>query len=285
MLAAFRGQETEAAHLMAASVEQATMRGEGLTIGLAEEMVAVLYNSLGRYSEALEAARHGSEHGLLGVSARCVAELIEAAVRSGEQEIAETALAQLTERTSLCGTEWAKGIEDRCRALLSEGKAAEKLYTSAIDHLARTTMGTALARGHLLYGEWLRAEGRRAEAREQLHLALQMFTCMGARGFAARTERELLATGERPSKRRVESSTQLTTQEADIAQLACDGMSNPEIAAKLFISPRTVEYHLRKVFAKLGISSRNQLPRVMASGHEAFPAGAGPDARSRVRGG
>jgi DNA-binding CsgD family transcriptional regulator len=123
------------------------------------------------------------------------------------------------------------------------------------------------------------------DAREQLHLALQLFTSMGAKAFAARTERELLATGERPNKRRVESSTQLTTQEAEISQLACDGMSNPEIAAKLFISPRTVEYHLRKVFAKLGISSRNQLPRVLASANEAFPAGAGTDARSRVRGG
>jgi DNA-binding CsgD family transcriptional regulator len=285
MLAAFRGQETEAAHLVAASIEQATMRGEGLVIGLTEEMAAVLYNSLGRYGEAMAAARHGSEHGLPGVSARSLAELVEAAVRCGERETAQAALAQLTDRTTLCGTDWALGVEARCRALLSEGKAAEELYTTAIEHLGRSTVTTALARAYLLHGEWLRGEGRRVDAREQLHLALQLFTSMGAKAFAARTERELLATGERPNKRRVESSTQLTTQEAEISQLACDGMSNPEIAAKLFISPRTVEYHLRKVFAKLGISSRNQLPRVLASANEAFPAGAGTDARSRVRGG
>jgi DNA-binding CsgD family transcriptional regulator len=263
MLAAFRGAEAEAAQLIEATMEQATSRGEGRVIAFAEEMTAVLQNSLGNYRDALTAAQQASEHGQVGASDRALAELIEAAVRCGEQEVAEAALARLSARTRLSGTDWALGIEACSRALLSEAQAADQLYRTAIDRLGRCSVTTALARAHLLYGEWLRREGQRMQARQQLRMALHMFTTMGAQAFAERAERELLASGERQHKRTVEPSTQLTSQEAQIALFANDGHSNPEIAAKLYISPRTVEYHLRKVFMKLGIRSRNELHRVL----------------------
>jgi DNA-binding CsgD family transcriptional regulator len=263
MLAAFRGAEAEATQLIETTIEQATRRGEGRVIAFAAEMSAVLQNSLGNYRDALAAARQASEHELLGVSDRALAELIEAALHCGEREVGEVALARLTARTTLSGTDWALGIEALCRALLSEPQAADPLYRTAIERLRRCSVTTALARAHLLYGEWLRREGQRMQARQQLRMALQMFTSMGAQAFAGRAERELLASGERLNKRAVEPSTQLTAQEAQISLLALDGHSNPEIAAKLYISPRTVEYHLRKVFMKLGIKSRNELHRVL----------------------
>ncbi|MDT4893188.1 MAG: hypothetical protein QOE97_2223 [Pseudonocardiales bacterium] len=263
MLAAYRGAEEEAVPLLEAATEQATIRGEGRVVAFAEEMAAVLQNSLGNYQQAMAAAQQAAAHNQLGVSDRALAELVEAAARCGEYDVAHAALARLSAQTSLSGTDWALGIEARSRALLSESHTADRLYRTAIERLGRCSITTALARAHLLYGEWLRREGGRVEARQQLHLAQHMFTTMGARAFAERAERELLATGERIPKRSAEASNQLTSQEAQISRFALDGYSNPEIAAKLYLSPRTVEYHLRKVFMKLGIRSRTELHRVL----------------------
>jgi ATP/maltotriose-dependent transcriptional regulator MalT len=192
-------------------------------------------------------------------------ELISAAFESGRSEVAAGALDRLSGITRASGTDWALGIQARSTALLSEGHIAESLYREAIERLGRTHVATELARAHLLYGEWLRKEGRQPDAREQLRTAREMFTRMGAEAFAGRSERELLATGERVRKRRVETREELTTQELQVARLAREGLSNPEIGARLFISPRTVEYHLHKVFNKLGISSRNELERSLRS--------------------
>ncbi|HET6868665.1 MAG TPA: LuxR C-terminal-related transcriptional regulator, partial [Solirubrobacteraceae bacterium] len=186
-------------------------------------------------------------------------ELIVAAVRSGEPERAADALERLSEIARASGSDWALGIEARSRALLSEAEEAERLYREAIERLARTRIRVELARAHLYYGEWLRRERRRVDAREQLQIAHGMFATMGAEAFAARAERELLATGERVRKRTVETREELTAHELQVARLARDGLSNAEIGTRLFISPRTVEYHLHKIFTKLGIRSRNQL--------------------------
>jgi DNA-binding CsgD family transcriptional regulator len=192
-------------------------------------------------------------------------ELVEAATRSGNPDRASVALQELAEMTRASGTDWALGIEARSRALLSESEAAERRYREAIDRLGRTRVRVELARAHLVYGEWLRRERRRLDAREQLRTAHELFTAMGIEAFAERAARELLATGERARKRTVETSGQLTAQETQIARLARDGLANSEIGARLFISPRTVEYHLHKVFTKLDISSRNQLDPVLFS--------------------
>jgi DNA-binding CsgD family transcriptional regulator len=186
-------------------------------------------------------------------------ELVEAAQRGGHTELAHGALEQLAETTQPCGTDWALGIEARSRALLIDGAAAEELYREAIDRLSRTRLRPELARAHLLHGEWLRREGRRVDAREQLRTAHDMFTTIGMDAFAERSRRELLATGETVRKRTVEALDELTPQEAQIARLASEGRTSPEIGAQLFLSPRTVEWHLRKVFAKLGVSSRREL--------------------------
>jgi DNA-binding CsgD family transcriptional regulator len=196
-------------------------------------------------------------------SPRAVAELIEAAVRCGERPLAERALERLAVTTRAGGTDWALGVEARSRALLSDGDAADSSYREAIERLGRTRLRVQLARAHLVYGEWLRRERRRVDAREQLRTALEMFTSMGTEAFAGRAERELLATGERVRKRSVDTRDDFTPQEAQIAQLARDGLSNREIGARLIISQHTVAYHLRKVFSKLGITSRNQLERAL----------------------
>ncbi|HSC02714.1 MAG TPA: LuxR C-terminal-related transcriptional regulator, partial [Solirubrobacteraceae bacterium] len=177
--------------------------------------------------------------------------------------VATGALERLSEMTRASGTDWALGIEAHARALLSDGESAERLFGEAIERLGRTRIRMGLARAHLHYGEWLRRDGRRLDARGELRAAREMFTAMRAEGFAARAERELLATGEQTRKRGVESREDLTTQEVQVARLARDGLSNAEIGARLFISPRTVEYHLHKVFNKLGINSRNQLGRAL----------------------
>jgi DNA-binding CsgD family transcriptional regulator len=196
-------------------------------------------------------------------------ELIEAAARTGSLRIASDALDLLTERARAGGTDWGLGIEARCRALLSEGEEAERLYREAIERLGRTRLRPDVARAHLLYGEWLRRQRRRGEAREELRPAHSMLEEMGLEAFAARARRELQATGETARKRTVAASIELTAQEAQIARLARDGLSNPEIGARLFVSPRTVQYHLGKVFTKLDITSRSQLHRVLSATSDA----------------
>jgi DNA-binding CsgD family transcriptional regulator len=259
-LAALRGREREARSLIEATMSDAAPRGEGIGVTMTHWATALLCNGLGQYEHALaaaqEAARHQQE---LTVPRWGLAELVEAAARTGAPEPASDALERLSEATRASGTDWALGIESRCRALLSEDEAAERLYREAIERLGRTRVRVELARAHLLYGEWLRGEQRRTDAREHLRRAHEMFGHIGAEAFAERARRELLATGETVRKRSVERIAELTAQEAQIARLARDGQTNPEIGAQLFISPRTVEFHLRKVFAKLGIRSRKEL--------------------------
>jgi DNA-binding CsgD family transcriptional regulator len=224
---------------------------------------SVLSNALGRYEAAREAAGQVFERDDLGFGSLIVPELAEAASRTGDAAQLTTALDWVTERAQATPTEWARGIQARVRALSSDGEAADALYREALERLGRTRLRIELARTHLLYGEWLRREQRRVDAREQLRTAHEMLSTMGVEAFAERARRELLATGETVRKRRVETRGDLTAQETQIARLARDGLTNPEIGAQLFISPRTVQYHLRKVFLKLGISSRAQLERVL----------------------
>ena len=209
----------------------------------------------------MTAAQHATDQRAhLGPPPWATVELIEAAVRSGMTETAAKALDRLTEQTSATGTAWALGVEARSRAMLSDGEAAERLYRESIERLGQTSVRAELARAHLLYGEWLRRERRRTEAREQLRTARQLLEAMGMTAFADRARRELLATGETARKRVVSAGAEeLTAQENQIARLARDGLSNPEIGLRLFISPKTVQYHLSKVFLKLGITSRSQL--------------------------
>ncbi len=263
VLVAWRGREAEALELIEAEIEHATRRDEGRGIALAEHTASVLFNGLGRYEAAMEAADRAGQYDDFGFRGWTLIELVEAAVRSGEPERAARALERLTEATSLSGTNWARGIEARSRALLSEEQVAEDLYCEAIERLGRCRIRVHLARAHLLYGEWLRREKRRVDAREHLRTAHELFVTMGTEAFAERAARELLATGERARKRTPDTRDQLTPQELQIAQLASQGYSNPEIGGRLFISPRTVEYHLHKVFTKLAISSRNQLESVL----------------------
>jgi DNA-binding CsgD family transcriptional regulator len=225
---------------------------------------AVLYNGLGRYEDALAAAERAREDSReLVFPLWAAVELIEAATRTAETASATEALEWLTQTTRASGTDWALGIEACSRALLNDGETAEVLYREALERLARTRIRVALARAHLLYGEWLRRERRRTDAREQLRTAHDLLSVMGMHAFAERAGRELQATGGTARKRVVETISQLTAQETQIAWLARDGLSNPEIGARLFISPRTVQYHLHKVFTKLGIRSRRQLHRAL----------------------
>jgi DNA-binding CsgD family transcriptional regulator len=265
MLAAWRGDESNALALIEAGRLEATARGEGRALGAVNWVTALLYNGLGRYGEALAAAQRGREYEDVGIFERTLVELVEAGARNGAADAASDALERLSERTQASGTDWALGIEAGSRALLSDGQDAELLYRDAVERLARTRGVVDLARARLLYGEWLRRENRRVDAREQLRAAHEVFSEIGADGFAERARHELQATGETARKRTEDARAVLTPQEAHIARLAKDGLSNPEIGAQLFISPRTVQYHLRKVFQKLDISSRNQLSRVPAS--------------------
>jgi DNA-binding CsgD family transcriptional regulator len=230
----------------------------------AEWATAVLNNGLGDYLKAMTAAQRATEYpGEMVSPTWALVELVEAAARSGS-DIAAEALRRLAEITSTSGTDWALGVEARSRALLSDGDAAERLYRESIERLGRTHMRADLARAHLVYGEWLRRERRRIDARAQLRIAHDMLEAMGMAAFAERARRELQAAGETARKRSVATGDeQLTAQEAQIARMARDGLSNPEIAARMFISARTVQYHLRKVFTKLGIESRTQLDGVL----------------------
>jgi DNA-binding CsgD family transcriptional regulator len=271
-LAAFRGREAEASALTEAILRDAPLRGEGFAISAVGWAGAVLNNGLGRYAEALTSARRASEnHPELGQSNWAMVELIEAAARSGMTETAAGANRRLAEMTSASGTDWALGIQARSHALLSEGDEAERLYREAVERLGRTRIRVELARAHLLYGEWLRRERRRGEARDPLRTAYQMLGAMGMEAFAERARRELGATGETARKRTVATRIELTVQEAQIARLARDGLSNPEIGTRLFLSPRTVQYHLGKVFSKLDITSRSQLYRNLPSDLDPAP--------------
>jgi DNA-binding CsgD family transcriptional regulator len=260
-LAAFRGREAEAARRIEAATRELVRRGEGQGLAFIHWVTAVLHNGLGRYEEALAAAQQAAEDTREVRIALVESELIEAAARSGEVDLAADALARLSQITAASGTDWALGVEARSRALLTEGEAAETLYRQAIETLERTRVRVELARTHLLYGEWLRRERRRLDAREQLHAAHKLFTQFGMEAFAERARVELQATGEHPRKRTVETRDDLTPQEAQVSRLAADGATNQEIAAQLFISPSTVDYHLRKAFRKLGVKSRTQLAR------------------------
>jgi DNA-binding CsgD family transcriptional regulator len=258
-LAAWRGDAGAALRLIDASVTEANTRGEGRALGLAGYATAVLYNGLGRYEAALAAARQACYYDDLGFFGWSLVELVEAGVRSGARDAATGALRQLEDRARAVGTDWALGSLARSSALLNEGRAADALYREALERLQRCRIVVHLARAHLVYGEWLRRENRRMDAREQLRIAYEMLSSMGAEAFAERARAELLATGETVRKRNVDTGAALTAQEALVARLAAEGRTNPEIGSQLFISPRTAEYHLRKVFTKLGISSRRSL--------------------------
>jgi DNA-binding CsgD family transcriptional regulator len=265
-LAAFRGLERASTELSEASTRGLVNRGEGAGLTFVQWATAVLYNGLGRYEEALAAAqRAGEDPYELLFSTWAIVEHIEAATRSGRLEEAAVALERLADGARASGSDWALGVEACARALLSSGETADGLYREALDRLGRTRVRWVLGRAHLLYGEWLRRERRRADAREELRTAQEMFVAMGADAFAERARRELLATGATNRDRAGETGRRLTSQEARVAQLAYDGLSNGEIAAQLFISPRTVQYHLGKVFTKLGITSRTQLARALPS--------------------
>ena len=249
---------------------EASALGQGVADQVARWAFAVLCNGLGRYDEAVAAAGDASNEGLelVAVSAWASVELLEAATRIDNPELAGIALERIVASTEFSRTDSAKGILARSRALVSAGEVAERWYREAIDRLARTRLRPELARAHLLYGEWLRRESRRVDAREQLRTAHEMFLGIGMEAFAERTHKELVATGEKARKRTVETRDDLTAQERQIGELACDGLSNPEIGARLFLSPRTVEWHLGKVFGKLGIRSRRELPGALASTSE-----------------
>jgi DNA-binding CsgD family transcriptional regulator len=271
VLAGFQGRESRASGLIDATIEEFTAGGQGTAVQYARWARSVLLNGLGRYREAIASAQEASDDTPeLFVSVWAAIELLEAASRCDETEIARDALERIVAATAVAPTDWAAGIEARSRALLSEGDAADRLYREAIERLGRTRLRPELARTHLLYGEWLRRENRRVDARAELRVAHKQFTTIDMEAFAERARRELQATGETVRKRRAETRDELTAQEQQIARLARDGLSNPEIGARLFLSPRTVEWHLRKVFSKLGISSRRQLAKALPVSEAGF---------------
>ena len=260
MLAAARGDQAQTLTMLEWGIQNVTERGEGSALGAAFWLTAMLHNGHGHYDEALAAAHQAGEHEDVMYYGWALVELVEAGVRSGRHDEAVAALDRLSGRTRASGTEWALGIEARCRGLLSDQEA---FYCESVERLARSRAALELARSRLVYGEWLRRENRRIDAREQLRAAHEMFSRMGAEAFAERARRELSATGETVRKRAVETVDELTAQEAQVARLAAQGRTNPEIGALLFISPRTVEYHLHKIFPKLGVSSRRELRRAL----------------------
>jgi DNA-binding CsgD family transcriptional regulator len=260
-LMSMRGRETEIAPLIAATIQGSAATGFGMGTTAAQWAAAVLYNGLARYPEAMHAAQATAHLSEPWLSTWLLPELVEAASRAGEPGLAQDALDRLIEATQPFSTDFASGIEARTRALVLDGPDADDLYREAVERLSRTKLRPELARAHLLYGEWLRRRQQRVDARAHLRTAYEMFMSIGMEAFAERARRELLSTGETVSKRTVAAppGEKLTAQEGQIAQLARDGLSNPEIGARLFISPRTVEWHLRKIFAKLSITSRRQL--------------------------
>jgi DNA-binding CsgD family transcriptional regulator len=273
LLAALRGRQAELLPLAAAVKAAAEAAGQGAAVTNVHWSIAILENGFGHYAEALAAAGQARDDSHLFVSTWALPELVEAAVRTGGTEVAAAAIEQLAERTQAGGTDFGLGLEARCRALVSQGQAAEACYREAVERLSRAGMRAELARAYLLYGEWLRREDRRLDAREQLRTAHDMLTAIGMEAFAERARRELVATGEAVRKRGADTVTMLTPQEAYIARLARDGLTNPEIGAQLFLSARTVEWHLRKIFTKLGIGSRRELHAALAGhGQDGQPA-------------
>jgi ATP/maltotriose-dependent transcriptional regulator MalT len=257
-----------AAAKVAGAIERTAVGGEGTAAAWSYLAAAELHNGLARYEEAASAARQAAActydpfHSLWALP-----ELVEAAARTGDTELANDALARLSESTQSAGTDYARGIEAKCRALLTDGAAADEHYREAIERLGRTRVRIELARAHLLYGEWLRRQNRRVDSRAQLRTAHHQLTTIGMRAFAERARHELQATGENVRKRTAETRDDLTAQERQIAELARDGLSNPDIGARLFLSPKTVEWHLHNVFTKLGIHSRRELPTALPSTH------------------
>jgi DNA-binding NarL/FixJ family response regulator len=274
VLAGLQGREAVASGLVDVTIAKATEGGQGTAVQYAHWARSILLNGLGQYGDAVGAAKQASDDTPeLFVSAWAAQELVEAASRSDQDELARSALDRVVAATDVAENDWALGIRARSRALLSSGDEAEALYREAIERLGRTRLRPELARAHLLYGEWLRRLNRRVDARAQLRTAHEMFTALGMEAFGERARGELLATGEKVRKRTAEARDELTPQELQIARLARDGLSNPEIGARLFLSPRTVEWHLRKVFAKLGIHSRRELAGVLpGSDSELVPA-------------
>lgn len=263
-LGAYRGAEADAMQRIRAGHQSAIARGEARVVAMAGCCTAILHNGLARYDVAMEGAKRGSDDDDQWYVGWSLGELVEAATRGGQPEVAAAALLRLEVRTEAAGTDWALGVLARSRALTTEGEAADVQYREAIQRLDRTRIRVEAARARLLYGEWLRREQRRGDAREQLRAAHGAFNRFGADAFAERARRELSLTGETVPRRTAQTRDVLTAQEAQIARMARDGYSNPEIGAELFISPRTVEYHLHKVFTKLGLGSRKELRKALA---------------------
>ncbi|MFD3400104.1 AAA family ATPase [Kribbella sp. NPDC058693] len=261
LLDALRGEEATARRLITTTIRESADSSQGRMAAFATYADAVLHNGLGRYEKACDAARRVFEQDIVGYGVLVVGELAEAASRTGDSKLVETSLTWLSERVAATPTDWGRGLEARVRALLTGDEAS---YQESIDHLSRTELRIELARSELLYGEWLRRQGRRGEARTHLRTAHEALMQMGLQAFADRARHELLATGETVRKRRPDTNNDLTAQEAQIAEMARSGLTNSEIGAQLFISPRTVEWHLRKTFSKLGISSRRQLRTALA---------------------
>jgi DNA-binding CsgD family transcriptional regulator len=263
----WRGRESETRQAIEAITHDSLLRGEGKVTTATQWAAAVLYNGLGRYEEAYAAAKRGCENPQeLGLYLQSMVELIEAAARLGRPEDAAETVRTIHDMTQASGTDWALGTSARARALVSDGQAADALYREAIERLGNTEVKTELARAQLLYGEWLRRENRGADARAHLAAAHEMLGQIGAEAFVERARRELQATGAKVRKRSAATHEALTPQEAQIARRAADGLTNPEIGAQLFISPHTVEWHLRKVFSKLGISSRKEIRTMRLEG-------------------
>jgi DNA-binding CsgD family transcriptional regulator len=267
-----RGIPEQAEPIIQACLDDVLARGEGVGVNVAMWARAVLCNGLGRYGEALDAARAAAADPLeLGPPQWALAELVEAAVHAGDARTAREGLEHLSTMAHASGTDWALGVEASRHAMLSDGAVAEDLHRTGIAHLSRTTMRLELARAQLLYGEWLRRQGRSGHARTQLRSAYEALSAMGAEAFAERARHELHAAGEKVDKRTLASHGDFTAQESQIAKLAAQGLTNAEIGAMLFISPRTVEWHLRNVFNKLGVKTRRELRRLLPNGYRTGP--------------